>query len=165
MKKIVSLILALMLTLSLIFVVSCDFGTENNSETPKSSATGGDNDDTQGSQIPAQGLWKDATYRQSTELGEGEKSFTFEIEVEGQTLSLSVKTDEKTVGQALVKLGLIEGEDGAYGLYVKKVNGITADYDTDKTYWAFYINGEYAMTGVDKTDIENGAVYKMTRAK
>ena len=46
-----------------------------------------------------------------------------------------------------------------FSLYVKKVNGITADYDVDQTYWAFYINGEYGMTGVDATDIEAGATY------
>ena len=63
------------------------------------------------------------------------------------------------MGDALLELGLIEGEEGAYGLYVKKVNGITADYDTDQTYWAFYINGEMAMTGVDATDVEAGATY------
>ena len=52
-----------------------------------------------------------------------------------------------------------EGEDGQYGLYVKTVNGITADYDVDGTYWAFYINGEYAMSGVDVTDIAAGSTY------
>ena len=71
-----------------------------------------------------------------------------------------VKTDAVTVGEALLENGLIAGEDGDYGLYVKTVCGITADYDVDKTYWAFYINGEYAMSGVDKTDIADGAVYE-----
>ena len=61
--------------------------------------------------------------------------------------------------EALLAEGLIEGENGAYGLYVKKVNGIVADYDIDKTYWAFYINGEYAMSGVDTTEIVEGATY------
>ena len=60
---------------------------------------------------------------------------------------------------ALLEEGLIEGEDGAYGLYVKKVNGILADYEVNQTYWAFYINGEYAMSGVDATDIVEGATY------
>ena len=54
---------------------------------------------------------------------------------------------------------LIDGEEGAYGLYVMMVNGITADYDVDQTYWAFYINGEMAMTGVDTSNIEAGATY------
>ena len=39
------------------------------------------------------------------------------------------------------------------------VNGITLDWEKDGKYWAFYINGEYAMTGVDSTDAEDGAVY------
>ena len=41
----------------------------------------------------------------------------------------------------------------------KTVNGITADYDVDQTYWAFYVDGEYAMTGVDATDIVEGSQY------
>ena len=46
-------------------------------------------------------------------------------------------------------------------MYVKTVDGILADYETTGTYWAFYINGEYAMSGVDTTAIEAGASYEM----
>ena len=63
------------------------------------------------------------------------------------------------VGAALLKLGVIAGEASEYGLYVKPVNGATADYDADGTYWGLYINGEYAMTGVDATTLEAGATY------
>ena len=88
------------------------------------------------------------------------KSFTFiVVDKDGNETSFAISTDKKIVGDALLAEGLIEGENGAYGLYVKKVNGITADYDTDQTYWAFYINGEYAMTGVDATEIVEGATY------
>ena len=45
-------------------------------------------------------------------------------------------------------MGLIAGEDSDYGLYVKTVNGVTVDYDTDGKYWAFYVDGEYAATDV-----------------
>ena len=55
--------------------------------------------------------------------------------------------DRVPVLLALLALDLIAGEDSQYGLYVKTVNGITADYDTDGSYWAFYIDGEYAQTG------------------
>ena len=51
------------------------------------------------------------------------------------------------------------GDDSEYGLYVKTVNGITADYDKDGVYWAFYIDGEYAAAGVDATAIEEGSSY------
>ncbi len=39
------------------------------------------------------------------------------------------------------------------------VNGITADYDKDGVYWAFYVNDEYAQSGVDSTTITEGAAY------
>ena len=39
------------------------------------------------------------------------------------------------------------------------------DYDTDGMYWAFYINGEYAQTGVDATGVEDGAVYAFRAGK
>ena len=58
-----------------------------------------------------------------------------------------------------MELGLISGEESQYGLYVKTVNGITLDYDKDGKYWAFYIGGEYAVTGVDTTEITAGSTY------
>ena len=93
-------------------------------------------------------------------VGEGDISFKFSVvDADGKETEFTVKTDADTVGKALLDANLIAGEDGEYGLYVKTVNGITADYDTDGSYWAFYINGEYAMTGVDATPVEADATY------
>ena len=78
---------------------------------------------------------------------------------DGNTVKFTVQTNEKTVGEALQKLGVIDGEEGDYGLYIKTVNGITADYNKDGVYWAFYVDGEYAMTGADMTDVVDGTVY------
>ena len=95
-----------------------------------------------------------------TEAPVAKKNFTFiVVDKDGNETSFTISSDKKTVGDALLAEGLIEGENGAYGLYVKKVNGIVADYEIDQTYWAFYINGEYAMSGVDTTDIVEGATY------
>ena len=95
------------------------------------------------------------------ELGEGSVTFTVEVTPKDQeTSQFIIHTDAETVGEALLALGLIEGEESSTGLYVKTVNGVTADYDTDGTYWAFYINGEYASTVVDSTQIEEGATYQ-----
>lgn len=97
------------------------------------------------------------------EIGSGKTAFTVVVtDKDAQKVTFSVHTDEKTVGAALLNLGVIAGENSEYGLYVKTVNGITADYDTDGSYWAFYIDGEYAMTGVDATDVVDGAVYGFT---
>lgn len=93
-------------------------------------------------------------------IGEGEKSFVTEVvDADGNTVKFTVQTNEKTVGEALQKLGVIDGEEGDYGLYIKTVNGITADYNKDGVYWAFYVDGEYAMTGADMTDAVDGTVY------
>ena len=109
---------------------------------------------------------KETEKPQDNVLGEGNTSFTFVVrDIDGSEKSYTVKTDAKTVGEALLAVDMIEGENGQYGLYVKKVDGITADYDVDATYWAFYINGEYAMSGVDTTDITAGATYMFAKQK
>lgn len=93
-------------------------------------------------------------------VGTGDKEFTFTVvDAEGKETVFEVKTDKTTVGEALVDEGLIAGEESEYGLYVKTVNGITVDYDTDGKYWAFYVNDEYATSGVDSTDIVEGDSY------
>ena len=93
-------------------------------------------------------------------LGEGQNKFFFTVvDKDGNETLFEIHTDEAMVGEALLALGLIEGEAGDYGLYVKKVNGITADYDVDQTYWAFYVNGEYATSGVDTTPVTEGESY------
>ena len=95
-----------------------------------------------------------------TVKGEGATVFYFNVvDKDGTETKFEIHTDKTVVGEALLELGLIEGEMGDYGLYVKKVNGITADYETDGTYWAFYVGDEYGMTGVDMTPIEAGKAY------
>jgi len=135
-KKITSLFLCMMLIVAMALTAGCG-------ETKK------DNNVSAG-----------GTLQEYTVLGEGETSFRFTVvDKEGKESFFEIQTDKTTVGDALLELGLIDGEEGAYGLYVKTVNGITADYDVDRTYWAFYVNGEYAMSGVDSTNIESDAVY------
>ncbi len=96
----------------------------------------------------------------ATVLGDGELSFNFTVtDAEGNETAFLINTDKTFVGDALVELELIAGDESEYGLYVKTVNGITVDYDTDGKYWAFYIDGQYASTGVDSTEIVDGATY------
>lgn len=96
-----------------------------------------------------------------------EKSFTFEVtDLDGSKKEFEVKYDtEKTVGEALINEKLISGEEGQYGLMVDTVNGQKYDYNEDGAYWAFHINGEYAMTGVDMTPINDGEVYSFVATK
>lgn len=111
---------------------------------------------------PAQSLTTQAPYADGSELGQGETEFALTVtDGEGKDVRFTIHTDALTVGEALLDLGLVDGEQGDYGLYIKTVNGITADYAADGTYWAFYIDGEYAMTGVDTTDITPGTQYAL----
>ena len=114
---------------------------------------------------PKTGLWANATYTKDTTLGDGAKTVVVEVKAEETAVTFTVKTDKTTVGDALLEHGLIAGDESEYGLYVKVVNGITADYDVDQSYWAFYVNDEYAMTGVDATDITEGVTYQLVYTK
>ncbi len=97
---------------------------------------------------------------ETTVLGEGATKFAFTVtDAEGTVTTYQINTDKKTVGEALMELELIVEEEGAYGLYVKTVDGITVDYNKDGKYWAFYVDGEYALSGADTTEITEGATY------
>ena len=97
----------------------------------------------------------------ATTLGEGALTFNFNVvDGEGNVTKYVINTDKTIVGEALLDLKLIEGDEGDFGLYVKKVNGIEADYDKTGTYWAFYENGAYAAKGVDQTTVVNGTTYE-----
>ena len=111
------------------------------------------------------GIWENATYFDDTEIGEGSNTAVVEVTADDRTITFTIHTDKETVGDALLENQLIVGDEGEYGLYVKVVNGMTADYDIDQSYWAFYINGEYSMTGVDGTDITENTVYSLVYTK
>ena len=101
-----------------------------------------------------------ATETESKVLGEGQtKIFFTVVDKDGNESNYEIHTDKETVGDALLEHELIAGDESEYGLYVKQVTGITADYNTDGTYWAFYVNGEYASTGVDSTPVNEGETY------
>jgi len=97
---------------------------------------------------------------QENNTSEGTKEFTLEVtDDNGNVTSLTIKTDESTVGAALLGEGIIDGDVSDFGLMVLFVNGIRADYIEDGAWWAFYIDGEMAMEGVDTTEIEEGKTY------
>ncbi len=111
------------------------------------------------------GLWKNAMYTEDTELGKGANTAVVEVKIEDKTVTFTVHTDKTILGEALIENNLISGEQGDYGLYIKSVNGVTADYDIDQSYWAFYVNGEYATTGIDGAQIDENAVYSLEYTK
>lgn len=122
--------------------------------------TSGCNDNTSQATSETATVAETAVQAESNVLGEGDTQFTFTVtDVDGNETEFEINTDKTTVGEALIELGLIDGDEGEFGLYVKTVNGITVDYDTDGKYWAFYVGDEYAVSGVDSTEIVEGETY------
>ena len=105
------------------------------------------------------------TYDRDAELGSGDKTIMVSVINDNETIVFTIHTDKKNLGDALIENDLVSGEDGPYGLYIKKVNGIVADYDLDQTYWSLTKNGEYMTTGVSDTVISDGDCYELTKMK
>ena len=150
MKKALSCILCMVLIVAMALVTTGCSGNAGNSKVASTTET----------------VEASAEQEEAAVLGEGGKQFRFGVvDLEGKETWFEIHTDEEMVGAALLDLNLIEGEEGPYGLYVKAVNGIAADYDKDKVYWAFYVNDDYGATGVDMTKIEEGTIYSFRMAK
>lgn len=112
-----------------------------------------------------EGLWENADYLTDKSFGNGGTTVAVEVTAGEKTVTFTVKTDKKTLGDALFEHDLIGGEEGPYGLYLKTVNGITADYDVDQSYWSFTKNGAMMMTGVDGAEIADGEHYELVYTK
>lgn len=93
---------------------------------------------------------------------QGAKELTIEVtDNEGATTSYEVHTDAEFLRQAMEETeGLtFEGTESEYGLMVETVNGVTADYNKDGAYWAFYVNGDYCEYGIDSQPVQDGETY------
>ena len=141
-KKIISWLLYMMLIVTMAFTtVGCGTNNESGSNHPSTEA-------------------QSSEENKDNVLGEGQTKFIFVVvDKDGNETNFEIYTDKETVRDALLEVDLIAGEEREYGLYVKTVNGITADYDADQTYWAFYVNGKYATAGVDSTAVKEGETY------
>ena len=96
------------------------------------------------------------------EIGKGAKTFTMTVtDAEQKEYELVIHTDKQTVGEALSEYELADISDG----FLTAILGMEASWEKDKAYWAFYINGEFAMTGVNDTDIEDGGKYALVYTK
>lgn len=94
------------------------------------------------------------------ETVEGEKSFTLiVIHKDGTEKVYELTTTETKLGPALVAHNLIVPSDSP-GLY-NTVDGETADYSKDQSYWQFFIGEEAAMEGMDAISVTEGGVYKL----
>lgn len=151
-QKFLSLILLLVLIAALaLTAIGCDDKKDDAAETTAATTTA----------VTTTPVDEDAaTTTDPSVRGEGDTEFIFKVVTKsGEEKTFTVRTDKTIVGDALQEVGLIEGDEDKYGLYVKVVDGERVEYETDGKYWAFYVDGAYALKGVDSTEIEAGKVY------
>lgn len=158
MKKLIAVLLSVLFVFAL---VSCSDISEN----PENDTTLSSENDTTLSvedTTADDSSWSEAIYTEDTVLGEGQSTIYLSVITPEKTVVFTVKTDKTVLGDALSEVKIIEGEEGPYGLYIKKVNGISAVYETDGAYWSVSIDGETAAAGVDGIDITDGGKYELT---
>jgi hypothetical protein len=118
-----------------------------------------------GGGVPKEGLWENATYTTDKEFGSGAKTVQVEVKAGEQSVTFTVKTDKENLADALLEHGLVSGDDSAFGLYIKYVNGMRADYDKDQAYWGLTKNGETMLDGASSITELDGAHYEFTYTK
>lgn len=92
----------------------------------------------------------------------GQKHFTVTVvHKDGTEKEFSYDSDEEYLGTVLQNAGLIQGEEGPYGLMISAVDGEIADWNVDQGYWALYIGEDYATTGIDLTPIHDGDSFSL----
>lgn len=104
------------------------------------------------------GIWM--ANRPETAAGSKEITVTV-VHKDGTSKDFNYATDEEYLGPVLLEEGLAEGEEGPYGLTIYVVDGETADWNVDQSYWALFIGEEYATTGADGVALSDGGVYKL----
>ena len=99
------------------------------------------------------------------ETQKGAKTITVDIVTPDgdstKTTTVTIHTDAEYLRGALDQEKLIEGTESEYGIYIKTVNGITANEDNQE-WWCITKGGETLFTGADTTPIADGDHYELT---
>ncbi len=93
---------------------------------------------------------------------EGSKNITIEVvNSKEESKVYELKTDAEYLLEAMEEAeGLaFEGEEGEFGMSIMTVNGETADFNVDASYWSFYVNDEYCNYGVSEQPVEDGDAF------
>ncbi len=95
---------------------------------------------------------------------EGDKTIVLEVvHKDGSTKDFTIHTDAEALRAALEQEeDLIAGSESEWGLMVETVDGETADYSVDQSWWCLTKDGVMLDTGVDSTMIADGDHYEFT---
>lgn len=142
--------------------------TQSGSESPAEStedsgeiSTDSESSDESSNESSTSSVWDSAKYKEDTELGQGAVTVKIEVTAAEKTVTLTVKTDETNLEKLLVANELVEGDESEFGLYIKVVNGIRADYDLDHAYWAIEKDGAPTPTGANGITVADGETYAL----
>lgn len=90
-------------------------------------------------------------------LGDDPETEVVETEYVSYSVTAEYLEDDTLFG-LLEENFTITYEDGSFGRYLTGIGTLVVAESNE--YIAFYINDEYAMTGVDATDLVDGSVYQ-----
>lgn len=80
---------------------------------------------------------------------------------DGSEKVFSYNTEDDYLGEIILSEGLAEGTKGPYGLEIHTVDGETASWEKNQSYWAIYIGEDYATTGADGVVLTDGGQYSL----
>ena len=96
------------------------------------------------------------------ETSAGSKTITVTVvHGDGTENIFTYHTDEEYLGPVILGEGLVEGEEGPYGLMINAVDGETASWEINQSYWALFVGEEYATSGADTTPIHDGDAFRL----
>ncbi len=93
---------------------------------------------------------------------EGTKKIAVEVvHGDGKAETFEYSTEAEFLGEILKENGLVEGEEGEYGLFITSVDGEKAD-DTKEQWWCITKGGAQVNTSADKTPVKDGDQFELT---
>ncbi len=96
------------------------------------------------------------------ETSQGAKTITITVvHGDGSEKTAQYHTDEEFLGPVLLAEEIVVGEQGPYGLVISAVDGESASWEENQSYWALFIGEDYATTGADAIVVNDGDVFKL----
>ena len=93
---------------------------------------------------------------------EGQKTITVAVvHGDGSEKEFEYETTKEYLGEVLKDEGLVEGEEGDYGLFITSVDGEEAN-SANEEWWCLTIDYKEWMYGIDQTPVTDGGHYELT---
>ncbi len=102
------------------------------------------------------GLWDTATYTEDTTIGQGEKTVQVEFIIEDKSVTVTIRTDKETLGEALYEHSLVN-----HPSFFDTANGIKADYNENQAWWKLCKGGEVSNVGISELRLTDGDHYEI----